>query len=107
MLDQPVFQALLDLIGPLVTAQTYEQFLQHTQARLEALLESSNTDFVRKEAHSLRGTAGMFGASALAAQAGALEKNVVTGRELTPRIHAMQVSLEALRAALQREGLPG
>ncbi len=72
VLDPLTFEPLRELLTPEVLTQIYREFLEQTRMRIDALLAERAS--VPELAHTMRGTAGMLGAQAIAALAGELEQ---------------------------------
>ena len=100
VLDLETLGALRELLPDPEVYAIYRSFVQHTRERIAALGTSFDPATVKREAHSLRGSAAMLGASALASLAGSLEEHVVTGAPLREHAKDLAEALAALTEAL-------
>ena len=105
VLDNDIFGSFCALLGLLETGLIYGQFVELAGKRIEALRAAPGVDFIKKEAHSLRGTAGMLGACALAALAGELERTADSADGLPQQAEALHAALAELQAALASAGI--
>jgi len=91
-IDLTVFRELQDTAGAEFVAELVDTFLEEAPGMLAALRQAraaADADAFRRAAHSLKSNSLTFGASALAAQARAIELGGITG----------EAALEALEAA--------
>ncbi len=102
VLDAAVFDALAAVLAPSVLAQIYREFLVQTQGRVEQLSFGSDTDLRRALAHTVKGTAGMLGARAVASCAEALE-GARSRRDEQKTLAAMLAACAMLHAALREK----
>ncbi len=105
VLEHNTLQGLCDLLSPGQIAEIYSTFLQHTQEKIELLRTDCPPEQARREAHSLKGSAGMLGASVLAEIAEEMEHNTFAGEALAERVHALQTALDAFALAIQAAGV--
>ena len=105
-LDLTVFDALAGVLDPPVLAQVYREFLLQTRSRVEELRSKPNYGNRPALAHTIKGTAGMLGARAIAGHAERLESGQGEG-ETAKTLAAMLTACAALDAALrERRILP-
>ena len=102
VLDGDTFQALLSTLQPTVLLEIYRQFLLQTRQRCEALQRSSDSATLHAFAHTLRGTAGMLGATSIAALA---DQFTTDGAPLLRSIDRLETACHALESALRQERL--
>ncbi len=98
VLNMEVFSFLQEMLDAGILAQIYLEFLERTRERIRDLV-SLDPEGVREFAHTAAGTAGMLGATALAAYAGA-----AGGMEPgSPALRQLARSLEAECERLETE----
>ena len=102
VLDPAIFGALRDSLPLSAMGEIYCTLLADTEARLARLLQQDAAS-ARSSLHAIHGSAGMLGASALAAHAWELEKqSAVPGPEA---LHDLEAACAQLRETLIAEGL--
>ena len=107
-LDQGVFEKLRAVLGPALQ-QTIAPFLEDTPAYLKLLaraVQDGNADAARAAAHSIKGSSGNLGASALAQLAREAEDLAIAQRvpEIAPLLPRLQHAFDAVAAVLGAEG---
>lgn len=103
ILDQAVFTCLQTLLEPAVLAQTYNDFISQTRERLLDCTPAMTSPDRHKLGHTIRGTAGMFGAHRLAACAAGLETDQPTAADLEKTIASLRIACTSLVKALRKE----
>jgi len=107
--DRQAFDELVEEIGEQATFEVIAQFLKDTEARLKRLRQlSSATDRVaiKREAHSLKGTAGTLGLRELVALAKALEHDAekIVASDYGARLDRIEAAFSRARAKLPADG---
>lgn len=116
VLNRGIYEQLARQMGPR-TKDLYAFAMTDAEARLERMDEArrqGGADTFRREAHALKGSAGMIGAERLAAMAGAAETASLNGPDPLhgESIHEMRVACAEIRRMLERlfsslGGVPG
>ncbi len=105
-LDPAVFGALRGMLPTDVLAHTYREFLKRTRAQLVAFSAADDPSRANERGdlgHTIRGTAGMLGATQVAVCAAALERTKVTASELRTAVTSLHTACTALESALRKE----
>ena len=97
-LDPAVFGALASVLDPVVLAQIYREFLSQTRCRIEEPSMQHDTQIRASLAHTIKGTAGMLGAEAIARCAAYLEEPKA---DVKGTLTAMSAACAALETALR------
>ena len=97
-LDPAVFGALASALNPVVLAQIYREFLAQTRSRIEEPSIQNDDQARASLAHTIKGTAGMLGAEAIARCAAYLE---TPEAEVKGTLTAMSTACAALETALR------
>ncbi len=100
-LDAAVFLGLSELLERSVLAQIYHEFLNGTRARLQALAAVPEPTTLKNTGHTIKGTAGMLGARALADCAAQLEQASTAGKQARRLIRRMLHHCDSLEAELK------
>jgi len=102
LLDPSVFDDLSEAMGADFAAELVTTFLDDAPNMLAALRDaaaSGDADAFRRAAHSIKSNADVFGASALAARARAMEMTALS--DATPPIPQLEATYDATATALR------
>ncbi len=102
-LDAAILASLRELLDAGIVAGIYREFLAQTQARLTSLEAPADPKHVCELAHTIKGTAGMLGAKAIAACAAELEDGPGSPEHLRRQVDRLGEACRALDAALRQE----
>jgi HPt (histidine-containing phosphotransfer) domain-containing protein len=97
-LDPGIFETLRTTLAPSALLEIYAVFLSDTRQRLALLGEPNASGLLSQVVHTIRGSAGMIGATQIAALAERLE------RDPDPPSKLLR-ACEHLQATLREEGL--
>ena len=100
-LNLEIFESLSQLLDRAILTQIYGEFLAQTRLRIHTLAQSADPHSVQATAHTIKGTAGMLGAAQIAAAAGQLEDDPITGSDLGAALAGIAENCMALEAALK------
>lgn len=99
-LELTIFNELREVFDPKILAQTYRDLLSQTRQRIEMLAVDHSSATLSKTGHTLRGTASMFGANAIALLATELEHSADNPAQHTQLLHRLEIACTHLEAAL-------
>ena len=100
-LDTVLFDSLQGTLNGTTLAQIYREFLQHTRSRIEEHAVRLEPERLRALGHTVKGTAGMLGAAAVAQLALRLEERAADPAAAEEKLSAMLAACAALEAALR------
>ena len=100
-LDPDLFESLRGTLDRAVLAQIYREFLAHTRSRIEEHAIKLDPQRLRSLGHTIKGTAGMLGAAAMAKRAALLEEEAADPAKAAHGLSAMLAACAALEAALR------
>jgi HPt (histidine-containing phosphotransfer) domain-containing protein len=100
--DQEVLSFLQQTLDARVLARIYWEFLERTRGRIDGLATLDRAG-LREFAHTVSGTAGMLGATALAVYAGAAGALEPCSRELEQLARMLEGACEHLESQLRRQ----
>ncbi len=100
-LDTVLFDSLQGILNGTTLAQIYREFLQHTRSRIEEHAVRLDPERLRALGHTVKGTAGMLGAAAVAQLALRLEERAADPAAAAEELSAMLAACAALEAALR------
>ena len=103
-LNREIFDSLSHVLDKALLGQIYCDFLAQTRLRADTLAQSADCAAVQATAHTIKGTAGMLGATYIAAVAEQLENDPVTGSDLSAALAELMQDCTALEAALRKSG---
>ena len=100
-LDSALFDSLRTVLNGTVLAQIYREFLAQTRSRIEEHTTKLDPGRLRPFGHTVKGTAGMLGALAIAHHAELLEEVAADPVRAAERLSVMLAACAALEAALR------
>lgn len=105
VLDREVLTQLSGDLGPELLADVLRQFVEEAAERVSRIATESDLALLTREAHTLKSTAGTFGAATMASAARALEKACRDGaREDVDALRATLPRLAGAAVAAYRDG---
>lgn len=111
MIDQDVFEKLLEIGGPQLARRVIDLFFEHTPSKIESLrlgLSSQELKTIERAAHSIKSSAANLGLENLRQVASQLEQAANQGQlesciELVPKLEAACTRAETLLKDKQKE----
>ena len=100
-LDTTLFGSLQETLNGSTLAQIYREFLCNTRSRIEEHAVRLEPERLRTLGHTVKGTAGMLGAAAIAHRAALLEQRAEDPAAAAEELSSMLAACAALEAALR------